>query len=325
MQDMMHGFKPSLLEGQRAHLQWQQHRQQISSENLVGEGWPNLTTTHQYPIHTRDDDQVTAPPTSSAQVSKEKSSKRRRVDKSPMVGRDDEEKRMKGDEGENQQGNRRQDSRNRSKENNEKKPDYIHVRARRGQATDSHSLAERVRRERISERMRYLQGLVPGCDKITGKAGMLDEIINYVQSLQRQVEFLSMKLAAVNPRLDFNMESLFTKEMNLPCISNISMVGMSPPGAMDPMFLQFLSQQQTVASCMSDTDMAINPAELTLRRTISALVSAPSIASDPFVDSRINVQRINSCWENDFHSLYGSAFPFHSSQGNIFSNLKSEM
>ncbi|CAH9100559.1 unnamed protein product [Cuscuta europaea] len=70
----------------------------------------------------------------------------------------------------------------------EKKGDYIHVRARRGQATDSHSLAERVRREKISERMKHLQDLVPGCNKITGKAGMLDEIINYVQSLQRQVE-----------------------------------------------------------------------------------------------------------------------------------------
>ncbi|RWV98750.1 hypothetical protein GW17_00038381 [Ensete ventricosum] len=70
------------------------------------------------------------------------------------------------------------------------KTDCIHVRARRGQATDSHSLAERVRRERISQRMKYLQDLVPGCSKITGKAGMLDEIINYVQSLQRQVEVL---------------------------------------------------------------------------------------------------------------------------------------
>ncbi|KAK7410995.1 hypothetical protein VNO78_02294 [Psophocarpus tetragonolobus] len=76
---------------------------------------------------------------------------------------------------------------------------YIHVRARRGQATDSHSLAERVRREKISERMKVLQRLVPGCDKVTGKALMLDEIINYVQSLQNQVEFLSMKLASVNP------------------------------------------------------------------------------------------------------------------------------
>jgi BHLH transcription factor Upa20 len=68
---------------------------------------------------------------------------------------------------------------------------YIHVRARRGQATDNHSLAERVlctiacvfsppsclsvlpfnflqvRRERISERMRVLQALVPGCDKVS--------------------------------------------------------------------------------------------------------------------------------------------------------------
>lgn len=93
--------------------------------------------------------------------------------------------------------------------------DYIHVRARRGQATDSHSLAERVRREKISERMKLLQDLVPGCNKVTGKALMLDEIINYVQSLQRQVEFLSMKLASVNPRLD-NMDTLLSKDVFQP-------------------------------------------------------------------------------------------------------------
>ncbi|XP_004508803.1 transcription factor BHLH094 isoform X2 [Cicer arietinum] len=60
------------------------------------------------------------------------------------------------------------------------KQDYIHVRARRGQATDSHSLAERARREKISVRMKILQDLVPGCNK-----------------------FLSMKLEALNSR--FNM------------------------------------------------------------------------------------------------------------------------
>ncbi|XP_062196104.1 basic helix-loop-helix protein 80-like [Phragmites australis] len=85
---------------------------------------------------------------------------------------------------------------------------YIHVRARRGQATDSHSLAERVRRERISERMRMLQALVPGCDKVTGKALVLDEIINYVQSLQNQVEFLSMRIASMSPVLyGFGLDS----------------------------------------------------------------------------------------------------------------------
>ncbi|XP_074591010.1 transcription factor bHLH49-like isoform X2 [Curcuma longa] len=96
------------------------------------------------------------------------------------------------------------------------KEGYVHIRARRGQATNSHSLAERVRREKISERMKCLQELVPGCNKVTGKAVMLDEIINYVQSLQRQVEFLSMKLAAVNPQLDFGIEGLLAKNVNLP-------------------------------------------------------------------------------------------------------------
>ncbi|KAL3644608.1 hypothetical protein CASFOL_009788 [Castilleja foliolosa] len=94
-----------------------------------------------------------------------------------------------------------------------KEQDYIHVRARRGQATNSHSLAERIRREKISDRMKFLQDLVPSCSKVTGKAVMLDEIINYVQSLQRQVEFLSMKLSTVNTRLDFNVEGVLAKDI----------------------------------------------------------------------------------------------------------------
>ncbi|EMS57098.1 Transcription factor bHLH62 [Triticum urartu] len=85
--------------------------------------------------------------------------------------------------------------------------DYVHIRAKRGQATNNHSLAERFRREKINERMKHLQDLVPGCNKkITGKAMMLDEIINYVQSLQRQVEFLSMKLSAVSPELNCDLD-----------------------------------------------------------------------------------------------------------------------
>ncbi|WRX11902.1 hypothetical protein QQP08_004389 [Theobroma cacao] len=73
------------------------------------------------------------------------------------------------------------------------KQDYIHVRARRGQATDSHSLAERV----------------------IGKALVLDEIINYIQSLQRQVEFLSMKLEAVNSRMNMSpsIEGFHSKDL----------------------------------------------------------------------------------------------------------------
>ncbi|CAI0400899.1 unnamed protein product [Linum tenue] len=85
--------------------------------------------------------------------------------------------------------------------------EVVHVRARRGQATDSHSLAERVRRGKINERLRCLQNIVPGCYKTMGMAVMLDEIINYVQSLQNQVEFLSMKLTAASTFYDFNAET----------------------------------------------------------------------------------------------------------------------
>lgn len=81
-------------------------------------------------------------------------------------------------------------------------PRQQRVRARRGQATDPHSIAERLRRERIAERMKALQELVPNANK-TDKASMLDEIIDYVKFLQLQVKVLSMSrlggAAAVAP------------------------------------------------------------------------------------------------------------------------------
>ncbi|CAA0805831.1 Transcription factor BEE 3 [Striga hermonthica] len=89
------------------------------------------------------------------------------------------------------------------KNEDEKPREVVHVRAKRGQATDSHSLAERVRRRKINDRLQCLQDIVPGCYKTMGMAVMLDEIINYVQSLQSQVEFLSMRLTAANTFYDF--------------------------------------------------------------------------------------------------------------------------
>ncbi|KAL7605462.1 hypothetical protein Lser_V15G15073 [Lactuca serriola] len=90
----------------------------------------------------------------------------------------------------------------------EKPKDVVHVRAKRGEATDSHSLAERLRREKINEKLRRLQDLVPGCYKTMGMAVMLDVIINYVGSLQHQIEFLSMKLSAASMFYDFNTSEM---------------------------------------------------------------------------------------------------------------------
>ncbi|KAG0480886.1 hypothetical protein HPP92_011454 [Vanilla planifolia] len=114
---------------------------------------------------------------------------------------------------------------------------YIHVRAKRGQATDSHSLAERVRREKISERMKVLQGLVPGCQKVAGKALMLDEIINYVQSLQNQIEFLSMKLACVNP-MTFDLSGDYNYLVNKEGVNGLSYSMLLEPQPLPSSFIQ---------------------------------------------------------------------------------------
>ncbi|KAK9286520.1 hypothetical protein L1049_014918 [Liquidambar formosana] len=201
--------------------------------------------------------------------------------------------------------NNRENSGDTSKENSKvsevQKPDYIHVRARRGQATDSHSLAERVRREKISERMKYLQDLVPGCNKITGKAGMLDEIINYVQSLQRQVEFLSMKLAAVNPRLDFNIDNFFAKEVFPACTASFPTLGATSSEMANPALLQLNQLQQVISCCGLEMGM-INPPDMGLRRTTSAPVSFP----ENFLDtSYFNQIQPSTTWDADLQNLFG--------------------
>ncbi|KAJ8448172.1 LOW QUALITY PROTEIN: hypothetical protein Cgig2_031896 [Carnegiea gigantea] len=65
------------------------------------------------------------------------------------------------------------------------------VRRKRGCATNPRSIAERVRRNRITERMRKLQELVPNVDKQTNTADMLDLAIDYIKNLQNQHEVLS--------------------------------------------------------------------------------------------------------------------------------------
>ncbi|XP_018487262.2 LOW QUALITY PROTEIN: transcription factor bHLH80 [Raphanus sativus] len=65
------------------------------------------------------------------------------------------------------------------------------VRAKRGCATHPRSIAERVRRTRISDRIRRLQELVPNMDKQTNTADMLDEALQYVKALQSQIQELT--------------------------------------------------------------------------------------------------------------------------------------
>ncbi|XP_040377814.1 transcription factor PHYTOCHROME INTERACTING FACTOR-LIKE 13-like isoform X2 [Oryza brachyantha] len=62
---------------------------------------------------------------------------------------------------------------------------------RRTRAAEVHNLSERRRRDRINEKMRALQELIPHCNK-TDKASILDEAIEYLKSLQMQVQIMWM-------------------------------------------------------------------------------------------------------------------------------------
>ncbi|MFS7906098.1 putative transcription factor bHLH family [Helianthus anomalus] len=61
-------------------------------------------------------------------------------------------------------------------------------RAARGCATHPRSIAERVRRTRISDRMKKLQELFPNMDKQTSTADMLDMAVRYIKDLQKELE-----------------------------------------------------------------------------------------------------------------------------------------
>ncbi|KFK38192.1 hypothetical protein AALP_AA3G081200 [Arabis alpina] len=204
---------------------------------------------------------------------------------SPNLSKEIEEK-------EDSDSKRSKKSEENAKEVDDPYKDFIHVRARRGQATDSHSLAERVRREKISERMKLLQDLVPGCNKVTGKALMLDEIINYVQSLQRQVEFLSMKLSSVNTRLDFNMEALVSKDIFHSSNNNL----------MHQQVLQLESSSETLQLNPNiSSNNIMDPLETS--ETRSFVSHLPSLTH--FTDS---ISQYSTFSEDDLHSVIQMGF-----------------
>ncbi|RDX62463.1 Transcription factor PIF7, partial [Mucuna pruriens] len=62
---------------------------------------------------------------------------------------------------------------------------------RRSRTAAVHNQSERKRRDRINQKMKALQKLVPNASK-TDKASMLDEVINYLKQLQAQIQMMNM-------------------------------------------------------------------------------------------------------------------------------------
>lgn len=125
--------------------------------------------------------------------------------------------------------------------------------ARRNRAAEVHNLSERRRRDRINEKMKALQQLIPHSSK-TDKASMLEEAIEYLKSLQLQLQLMWMG-SGMAP-------------MMFPGIQHyMSQMGMGmatppfPPAIHNPMQLPRVSLDQSVSASQTpnQTLMCQNP------------------------------------------------------------------
>ncbi|XP_051142962.1 transcription factor PIF1 isoform X2 [Andrographis paniculata] len=118
--------------------------------------------------------------------------------------------------------------------NEGKKQGRCSTSAKRSRAAEVHNLSERRRRDRINEKMRALQELIPRCNK-SDKASMLDEAIEYLKSLQLQVQMMSMGCGIV-PMMYPGMQQYMPMGMGMGMglSMNMEMGGMNRPPPMVP-------------------------------------------------------------------------------------------
>ncbi|XP_015874809.1 transcription factor PIF3 isoform X2 [Ziziphus jujuba] len=93
--------------------------------------------------------------------------------------------------------------------------------SKRSRAAEVHNLSERRRRDRINEKMRALQELIPNCNKVD-KASMLDEAIEYLKTLQLQVQIMSMGAGLYMPPM---MLPTGMQHMHAPHMAHFSPMG----------------------------------------------------------------------------------------------------
>ncbi|KAJ6723234.1 TRANSCRIPTION FACTOR PIF3-LIKE [Salix koriyanagi] len=104
--------------------------------------------------------------------------------------------------------------------------------SKRKRAAKIHILSERRRRDKINKKMRALQDLIPNSNKVD-KASMLDEAIDYLKSLQLQVQIMSMATRPCMPAmmLPTGMQHMM---IHAPLLAQFSAMGV----AMDTRLMQ---------------------------------------------------------------------------------------
>ncbi|KAG0585291.1 hypothetical protein M758_2G001600 [Ceratodon purpureus] len=94
---------------------------------------------------------------------------------------------------------------------------------KRSRAAEVHNQSERRRRDRINEKMRALQELIPNSNK-TDKASMLDEAIEYLKMLQLQLQMMSIRTGMTLPPMV--VPSGLQQHMQMPQMAGMPSMGM---------------------------------------------------------------------------------------------------
>lgn len=153
---------------------------------------------------------------------------------------------------------------------------------RRNRVAATHNQSERRRRDRINQKMKTLQKLVPNATK-TDKATMLDEVIEYLKQLQAQVQMMSMRSMAPQMVLPLGMQ----QHLQMSLLARMGMgvgVGMSM-GMLDVVNSMARSVPQTLPSL-------IHPGSVTATAPTfvsSAIVVPPLIPTHPPAQAKPNL------------------------------------
>nr|QDH08914.1 transcription factor UNE10 isoform X2 [Cymbidium sinense] len=162
------------------------------------------------------------------------------------------------------------------------------VSAKRSREAATHNQSERKRRDRINQKMKTLQKLLPNSSK-TDKASILDEVIEYMKLLQAQVQMMRRMSSIPTMMLPIAMQHQQLQLSMMAQMTQISRMGMSL-SMMDPSLLNpapppsilhpstFLPLQSTMAGAWDAqaTKWMLQPGHRVLPDMVTAFMGCPA-------------------------------------------------
>ncbi|XP_059302279.1 transcription factor UNE10-like [Lycium ferocissimum] len=165
----------------------------------------------------------------------------------------------------------------RAQDEDEKKGSKISLfSTKRSRAAATHNQSERKRRDKINQRMKTLQKLVPTSSK-TDKASMLDEVIEYLKQLQAQVDAMS-KMRHVNMSPAMMLPNMALQQQHL-------QMSMAAQSAMGMGGMGMAPNITAMPSVLHSTTASFIP----IGDSITA-ASAASVVPDPLASFRLACQ-----------------------------------